>query len=1262
MQASGSPFAAAAAPSAPPPAGGGSSSRSSGGRGRRQMADFSAMMNGGGSTTLTKSREPPMPTPAIQASVVEPPLPAPVSREPPMPVAVSTEPPKAVAREPPMPTPPVAREPPMPAPVSREPPIPIVNETPFVVASAYESPVAATPVPVPLQPPPTVGIDPPPARGSDAGGPPTRRSKKTAAERASQMYGTAAPLPTATLSVVPPVAATASSTLSVLPAVAPATLLPPSHPQPIPVSEPLALDAGASLFSDEAPPRPSWAGQVISPAPLTRTPEPAETPEPRHKVFDMFGGHDSSSSSSGADFFGKLSAAATIPDAAPQTKTPEPQLPTMSIGSPEMTNVSLTPTTTSSVSSFVAPAPHLSNKPPPPAAAAPDRKSVKPQPPFPDNFSISTGSKPSHEPPTTPSTPSKPVPSVSAPTPSSFTQRPTSAPSEATQALIHKAGELESTQRLLARVEREKEDLSRTHDVLLQRFRDLEGNYHKLQREQRDLRSKAEEAFLEIESNRETEKDLRSERDQLQAQILSLSQQLRQVSTSAGSNASSSSAAQQEIYALQRDNEQLRRAVDQLSKANEVLQSRVVAAGMSGGASGLTPSTTTTLATFEQAVAGVKHQYEERLRIMQKKIEALLMQQQKAELDMEDLKIQKRDAENRVAQIEKFANEDRQALQNKLVALQQRALAAEHRLASVVGANNASSTTSSAPDAGVMEEQRKALEKLAREYASMEQRCISLDTLLSQISRERDSVVVSLGEAQQKNSALIAERAQLSTQVEKLKLDLENRARATSSDATQEALRKALAERDSLNEHMKRQGPIMQNLMDENAKLISTVDFYKQVSKESRDVSVIEQLHRDKNVLLKTIADLSTEIEDLKKNKTAPKAESSVAAASIHATVKPAAVPLPSAAPSVPAVAAPPVVEPPTTLSVPVAAPKPAPSFSIEPDLFKPTDLKASSEFSLQPTTKKDDIPAAAVSTSTARPSALSMMSSVTGALATPSPSYQPSYSAVPVTLSRPAVAPPTTAASTAPMFGTAPVSAPAAAVVPPPTRTSAPPVTPVSMFASPVPSSAVTSASMQPPPPAAKQSIEPPPVPMGSNHVDDNNTAGSGKRRQRHIAFVNTASSQPAGAGMIAPPPFGAALPPMPASSVFVPTAPVSSGPLVEAGAPPPSITASSVAPPPKRNSPATAKRTAASVAGVGMPSGFGVPPSAMVESPGLVAEPDYDRVQTGFDEPPLMDVDTTGPSSPGGMNGYNGGQVETGTQGRGNFWGSVWKTVTLQ
>jgi hypothetical protein len=98
-------------------------------------------------------------------------------------------------------------------------------------------------------------------------------------------------------------------------------------------------------------------------------------------------------------------------------------------------------------------------------------------------------------------------------------------------------------------------------------------------------------------------------------------------------------------------------------------------------------------------------------------------------------------------------------------------------------------------------------------------------------------------------------------------------------------------------------------------------------------------------------------------------------------------------------------------------------------------------------------------------------------------------------------------------------------------------------------------------------------------------------------------------------------------------------------------------VAPPPKRNSPATAKRAV-----VVAPNGtFGMAPSASV-APGLpLPEPHYDRVQTGFDEPPLMDVDTS-PSSPGGMNGYSGGHVETGTPGRNGFWGSVWKTVTLQ
>jgi hypothetical protein len=771
-----SPIPSFVAPSvAPPPASSSGSSRSSGGRGRRQMADFSAMANGGSPNAPQKSREPPMPTPSLSFTPpvlsMETPAPTAASREPPMPATVS--------REPPTPAP-VSREPPMPAPVSRESPMPAVKEPPpFVATLARETPVVS-PAPVPLQPPPSVGIDPPPARGSDAGGTSSRRTKKSAAERASQMYGTATPLPTATLPVVPPVAAV-SSTLSVMPTVAAASLLPESHPQPIPVSEPSYLEDSAELFNNEAPPRPSWAGLVTSPAPLTRTPEPAETPEPRHKVFDMFGGHDeSSSSSSGSDFFGKLSAAASVihpPHEPPQPKTPEPQLPSMFMGSPELTTVSLTPKTTPS---YVAPAPVSSGKPP----ASSDSKTVKSKAPIPvssafgmDNFNISNGSTSTstsepkfefREPPATPATPSKPLPSAAAPTPSTFAQRTNSAPSEATQALIKKAGEAESIQRQLARAEREKEDLGRTHDVLLQRFRELEVNYHKLQREQRDLRSRAEEAFLEIESNRETERDLRRERDQLQTQMVLMSQQLRQFST-ASSN-SSGAASQQEVFALQRDNEQLRRAVEQLSKANSVLQSRVDGMGVSG-----ITSSTTTLATFEQAVAGVKHQYEERLRMMQKKIEALLVQQQKAELEMDDLKIQKRDSDARVTQIEKFANDDRQALQNKLAALQQRALTAEHRLASVVGANNASSTTSSSPDSGVMEEQRKALEKLAREYSSMEQRCMSLDSLLSQVSRERDSVVASLGEAQQKNSALVAERGQLSTQVEKLKLGTTSR-------------------------------------------------------------------------------------------------------------------------------------------------------------------------------------------------------------------------------------------------------------------------------------------------------------------------------------------------------------------------------------------------------------------------------------------------------------------------------------------------------
>lgn len=752
----------------PPPAGGASAGSRAGGRGRRQMVDLAAMMTQHTSPSAGKPREPPMPS--SEPAIREPPPPAGVT---PPPLRAETAFVNSASR----------REPPAPVSLGPTPVTPasfgsqLLPEAKKDQSSSFvHSPAVAVDQaqPVPLQPPPpAAGIDPPPSR-SDSGGS-SRRQKPSAAKRATQMYsaagmaGGATPLPPFVLPAVDP-----ATLLSTAPP-PPSAALHQSHPQPIPVEEPLG-EVGPDMFND-APPRPSWSGmQVVSPAPLVRSPEPHDTPTPaKTSVFDMFGHADDTSFGGGDDFFGNLSASLGSTESAVSTisstsqppvhpHTPEPQLRS-SFDSPELTTVAITPLSTPAATTNIStpiPSSH--------AHFAGIYTSSSPAVSSPSNFRHAVEE---HQAPpsatsgiisATPSVSSSPaVAPVSHVAAATVRLPPSFAPSAqvSTQAMLQKSSDLEAAQRQLVRVEREKEDLSKAYDALILRFREFEAGNHKLQRDFRDLKTKFEETSLEVDSRKELEVDLRRQRDELQAQLLGAVQQLRQHSTQASSNSNAGN--QQQLVLLQQDNEQLRRAVAQISRANELLQGQVAAAAAPAASSNMTH------AMFEQAVAGVKQQYEDRLKLMQKKLEALLIQQQRSELDLDDLRLQKRDADSRAAQVEKFANEDRLNLQAKLTALQQRALTAETRLASVMGSSNGSSASGSASADSAAEEQRRLVGRQARDITALEQRCASVEAALAQTIRERDSYAASHGESSRNYAMVVAERSELASQVNKLK-------------------------------------------------------------------------------------------------------------------------------------------------------------------------------------------------------------------------------------------------------------------------------------------------------------------------------------------------------------------------------------------------------------------------------------------------------------------------------------------------------------
>lgn len=411
--------------------------------------------------------------------------------------------------------------------------------------------------------------------------------------------------------------------------------------------------------------------------------------------------------------------------------------------------------------------------------------------------------------------------------------------------------------------------------------------------------------------------------------------------------------------------------------------------------------------------------------------------------------------------------------------------------------------------------------------------------------------------------------------------ELEASQQSASSDAVQQALRKSNADRDAVSESLKKQSAIMHNLMEENSKLISTVDFYKQVSKESRDVSVIEQLHRDKNILLKTIAELNSEVEALKK-------------APMASHVLPRQDPLPGQPVS--------------------STPKPIATISASVASAATTDA-------IPRRTASDSINTLSV-TDSFDLGDLQPMSEISLGNFTVVPTNQPPVRSPAVT------APPTAAMAPA---ADGPTFLPHSGPSPSPPRV-----------------------------PSPKVSLEPPP-PSSSPSTSHDESAQPRGRRQRHVAFVTTASPAPpsGGAYVVPAPGFGVPVSPtalVDAPSLFVPTAtpapPATPAPAATSpdfGAPPPSsLFTGPVAAPPRR-SPATGKRSAA--------SGSVLPPAPSTAF--LPAEPDHDRVQTGVDEPPLLDVDT-GPA-PVGFNGALAGH-DGAPNGRGGFWGSVWKTVTLQ